>query len=60
MLDYRYFYSLISTFSPYRNLPSADPRNLPIATALADSVICLPMHHGLNNKNVEQVIESLI
>lgn len=53
----RYFYPLISTFSPYRNLPSADPHNLPIATALADSVICLPMHHGLTEEDTDRVLE---
>ena len=38
----RYFYPLISTFSPYRNLESASPQNLPVATRLADEVIvCL-------------------
>src|SRR5690606_14315050 len=38
----RYFYPLISDFPMYRGLPSADPARLPVARALADSVICLP------------------
>ena len=37
----RYFYPLISTFSTYRGLPSASPANLPVATKMADEVICL-------------------
>ena len=53
----RYFYPLISTFSPYRNLESASPHNLPVATRLADEVICLPMHHELSDSNVQKVIE---
>lgn len=55
----RYFYPLISTFSTYRGLPSAAPSNLPVATKLADSVICLPMHHNLSNSDIERVIKSI-
>lgn len=53
----RYFYPLISTFSPYRSLESASPQNLPVATRKADEVICLPMHHELSVGDVEKVIE---
>ena len=56
----RYFYPLISTFSPYRNLESASPQNLPVATRLADEVICLPMHHELTDSDVEKIIDSII
>jgi dTDP-4-amino-4,6-dideoxygalactose transaminase len=55
----RYFYPLISTFSPYRSLESASPRNLPIATKLAESVICLPLHHGLSDENVKKIIHTV-
>jgi dTDP-4-amino-4,6-dideoxygalactose transaminase len=53
----RYFYPLISTFSPYRDLPSAAPENLPVATKMANEVICLPMHHALSEEDVEKVIK---
>ena len=53
----RYFYPLISTFSPYRGLDSASPNNLPIATKLANSVICLPIYHDLNIDDVQRVAE---
>lgn len=53
----RYFYPLISTFSPYRDLPSAVPENLPVATKMANEVICLPMHHTLSEEDVEKVIK---
>jgi dTDP-4-amino-4,6-dideoxygalactose transaminase len=53
----RYFYPLISTFSPYRSLESASPLNLPVATRMADEVICLPMHHELSDSDVQKVIE---
>jgi dTDP-4-amino-4,6-dideoxygalactose transaminase len=53
----RYFYPLISTFPTYRGLDSAKPENLPIATKIADSVICLPMYAGLTKNDMERVIE---
>ena len=56
----RYFYPLISTFSPYRDLPSAVPENLPVATKMANEVICLPMHHTLSEEDVEKVIKEII
>lgn len=52
----RYFYPLISEFSTYRGLPSAAPENLPNAHKMADSVICLPMHHLLSEDDVNRVI----
>lgn len=52
----RYFYPLISTFSTYRGLPSASKENLPVATKLADTVLCLPMHHELNEEDIVRVL----
>ncbi len=56
----RYFYPLISTFAPYRSLSSAEPKNLPVATKMANEVICLPMHHKLSEGDVQKVIETFI
>lgn len=55
----RYFYPLISTFSTYRGLPSASPANLPVATRMADTVICLPMHHALTEQELDRVVTSI-
>lgn len=55
----RYFYPLISTFSPYKNLPSAASENLPVATKMANDVICLPMHHALREEDIERVIKNI-
>lgn len=55
----RYFYPLISTFSTYRGLESARPDNLPIAHQLADQVICLPLHHTLNDIDIDRVINEI-
>ena len=56
----RYFYPLISTFSTYCGLPSAAHENLPNATRMADEVICLPMHHGLSEEEVDRVLEQVV
>lgn len=60
VLGRRYFYPLISTFSTYRGLPSAAPENLPKAHKMADSVICLPMHHELSAEDVDRVLELIV
>lgn len=56
----RYFYPLISTFSTYRGLESSRPGNLPNAHKMADSVICLPMHHELSAKDIERVLNCIV
>lgn len=56
----RYFYPLISTFSTYRGLPSAAPENLPKAHKMADSVICLPMHHELSGEDINRVLDLIV
>lgn len=55
VLGRRYFYPLISTFSTYRGLESAHPDNLPVATKMAEQVICLPMYYGLTNEDLERI-----
>ena len=56
----RYFYPLISTFSTYCGLPSAAPENLPVATRIANEVICLPMHHGLSGEDLSKIIDLIV
>jgi dTDP-4-amino-4,6-dideoxygalactose transaminase len=56
VLGRRYFYPLISDFTTYRGLESASKENLPVAHAMADSVICLPMHHELTLANITKIL----
>ena len=60
VLGRRYFYPLISTFSTYRSLPSAGAENLPVATKVANEVICLPMHHQLTDADIERVLNYFV
>lgn len=56
VLGRRYFYPLISNLGIYKGLPSASKENLPVANKVAEEVICLPMHHGLDEEVLEKVI----
>ena len=60
VLGRRYFYPLISTFSTYRSLPSAASDNLPVATRIANEVICLPMHHALSEEDLDRILELIV
>ena len=60
VLSRRYFYPLISEFSTYRGLESADPTNLPNAHKMADSVICLPMHHALSDEDIQRTLDCIL
>ena len=56
----RYFFPLISEFSTYRGLESSRPENLPNAHMMADTVICLPMHHALREEEINRIIDCII
>jgi len=53
----RYFYPLISTFPMYRGLQSAVPENLPVATKIAEKILCLPIFPDLTEEDQNRVIE---
>lgn len=55
VLGRRYFYPLISEFSTYRGLESANKENLPVATEKAEQVICLPMYYGLGDEDIDRI-----
>lgn len=59
VLGRRYFYPLISTFSTYSSLPSAASANLPVATRVANEVICLPMHHEVTEEDIERTLQCI-
>ena len=55
----RYFYPLITDFPMYRGLPSAAPANLPVATRIAQEVICLPIYPHLADADVDRVVDAI-
>jgi dTDP-4-amino-4,6-dideoxygalactose transaminase len=52
----RYFYPLISNFSMYRGLPSAARDCLPVATRVAEKVLCLPIYPDLVPERVAEIV----
>ena len=52
----RYFYPLISEFSMYKGIDSAEPANLPVARKMAERVICLPIYPELSKDIVKSII----
>ena len=56
----RYFYPLITSFYMYKHLESANPANIPVATRIAEQVICLPLHHELSDEDVDKTLEIIL
>lgn len=57
ILARRYFYPLISNFPVYRGLESSALEKLPVATKLAEQVLCLPMYADLSDADVERILK---
>lgn len=55
----RYFYPLITSFPMYKNLPSANKDNLPVAHRLAEEVLCLPIYADLSLEEVERIMSAI-
>lgn len=56
----RYFYPLISDFSMYRGLPTAHRDNLPIASEVAQRILCLPIYPALSSEDQQRIIKILL
>jgi dTDP-4-amino-4,6-dideoxygalactose transaminase len=55
----RYFYPLLANLPMYRDLPSANPQLLPVANAIADSVLCLPIYPELAEVDQARVVDAV-
>ncbi|MDD5355647.1 MAG: DegT/DnrJ/EryC1/StrS family aminotransferase [Candidatus Omnitrophica bacterium] len=53
----KYFYPLCSEYSFYRNLPSADPANLPVAHEIVQETLALPFYGELSEDDVSNICE---
>jgi dTDP-4-amino-4,6-dideoxygalactose transaminase len=51
----RYFYPLISDFPMYRDLPSAQAENLPVAHRISSRILCLPIYPDLSDAAVRTI-----
>ena len=44
----------------YPGVPSTVSENLPVATKMANEVICLPMHHALTDEDIQRTLETIV
>ncbi len=51
----KYFYPLCSNYTCYRQLPSSAPDNLPVAHAVVQEVLSMPLYGGLSLDDVERI-----
>lgn len=56
----RYFYPLISEFPMYRGLPSAHRDNLPVASAAAKKILCLPIFPSMEHSQLDRIVDLLV
>ena len=56
----RYFYPLITDFPMYRGMLSAHRENLPVATAAAQKVLCLPIYPALVKDTQQRIIDVVV
>lgn len=52
----RYFYPLITEFEMYKNIESGKKENLPVATDIADRILCLPIYPDLQFNELDRII----
>jgi dTDP-4-amino-4,6-dideoxygalactose transaminase len=55
----RYFYPLLSSLTMYNDVPSADPRNLPVASRAAAQILCLPIYPDFAESDQARVMEAI-
>ena len=53
----RYFYPLVTDFSPYNNLFSSEKEKLPIAHDMVRKILCLPIYPDLQMSDVWKIID---
>lgn len=56
----KYYSPLCSEYPHYRNLPSSDHRNLPVAIKVVKQVLSLPLYGELSIDDVEKICDILI
>lgn len=56
----KYFSPLCAEYDCYRNLPSAAPGNLPVATRAVHEVLCVPLYGGLTESDVDRICDMVV
>lgn len=55
----KYFFPLCSQFPYYKDLPSSNPKNLPVANQVVNEVLAIPFYGTLSVNNAEKIITIL-
>jgi dTDP-4-amino-4,6-dideoxygalactose transaminase len=55
----KYFFPLCASYDCYRDLPSAAPDNLPVATRAVQEVLCLPLYGTLTGDDVDRICDMI-
>lgn len=56
----RYFYPLLSDLPHYRDVPSAQAANLPVAAAAAAQILCLPIYPDLAAADQDRILSVVL
>jgi dTDP-4-amino-4,6-dideoxygalactose transaminase len=51
----KYFFPLCSDYSCYRQLPSSNKNNLPVASKVVEEILCMPFYGGLTSEDVARI-----
>lgn len=51
----KYFYPLCSEYNCYKNLPSADKKNLPVANQVVKEILTMPFYGSLKDEEVTKI-----
>jgi dTDP-4-amino-4,6-dideoxygalactose transaminase len=60
VLTRKYFYPLCTDYACYRDLPTARPGQLPVASAVVRQVLCLPLYGTLPLTAVDVICDMLL
>lgn len=56
----KYYSPLCSDFTCYRQLPTSNAMNLPVANKIVKEVLCLPLYGGLSIDDVHKICDILV
>jgi dTDP-4-amino-4,6-dideoxygalactose transaminase len=56
----KYFFPLCTDYACYSDLPSAAPGRLPVASAIVNQVLCLPLYGTLELSIVEEICDLVV
>jgi len=56
----KYFHPLCADYACYRDLPSARPANLPVASRAVREVLCVPLYGRLSESDVDRICDMML